>query len=78
MAATARAIASAGRSAIVVVVFYALFPVSWIVSLSLKTPATVSDGKLHPETSTFDNYNDDLQASDSFTRRAASTRSASR
>ena len=33
---------SSGCSAIVVVIFYALFPVLWIVSLSLKTPATTS------------------------------------
>ena len=27
---------------IVIVVFYALFPVLWIISLSLKTPGTVT------------------------------------
>ena len=27
---------------IVIVIFYALFPVLWIISISLKTPATVA------------------------------------
>ena len=27
---------------LVLVIFYALFPVLWIISLSLKTPATVT------------------------------------
>jgi multiple sugar transport system permease protein len=48
---------------IVVVVFYALFPVLWIISLSLKTPATVTVtpdqsiwNVLVPSEATFDNY----------------------
>jgi multiple sugar transport system permease protein len=41
---------------IAVVVFFAMFPVLWIVSLSFKTPATVGDGRLVPNKWTFDNY----------------------
>src|ERR1051325_7705319 len=40
----------------VLVVLYALFPVLWILSLSLKSTATVKDGKLIPDEITFDNY----------------------
>jgi multiple sugar transport system permease protein len=43
-------------AAIVIVLFYALIPVLWLVSLSLKTPATVSDKKFIPQHTTFDNY----------------------
>ena len=39
-----------------VVVVYALLPVLWILSLSLKPTATVKDGKLIPSEVTFDNY----------------------
>ena len=42
--------------AIAIVMFYALVPVLWLVSLSLKTPATVSDRKFIPQETTFDNY----------------------
>ena len=35
---------------------YALIPVMWIASLSLKPPADIGDGKFIPETFTFDNY----------------------
>jgi multiple sugar transport system permease protein len=38
------------------VVLYALFPVLWILSLSLKPTSTVKDGKLIPSQVTFDNY----------------------
>ncbi|BBZ12826.1 sugar ABC transporter permease [Mycobacterium branderi] len=38
------------------VVIYALFPVLWILSLSLKPTSTVKDGKLIPSSVTFDNY----------------------
>ncbi|WP_172468633.1 carbohydrate ABC transporter permease [Mycobacterium xenopi] len=38
------------------VVVYALFPVLWILSLSLKPSSKVRDGKLIPSTVTFDNY----------------------
>lgn len=38
------------------VVVYALVPVLWILSLSLKPTSTVKDGKLIPSTVTLDNY----------------------
>jgi multiple sugar transport system permease protein len=38
------------------VVLYALFPVLWILSLSLKPTSTVKDGKLIPSSVTLDNY----------------------
>jgi multiple sugar transport system permease protein len=52
---------SAGRGAgwtvvNIVVIIYALFPVLWILSLSLKPTATVKDGKLIPSSVTLDNY----------------------
>src|SRR3954467_11580351 len=40
----------------IVVVVYALFPVLWILSLSLKPSSSVKDGKLIPTQITFDNY----------------------
>jgi multiple sugar transport system permease protein len=40
----------------VLVVVYALFPVLWILSLSLKRTSSVKDGKLIPTGITFDNY----------------------
>jgi multiple sugar transport system permease protein len=51
----------AGRKAWWVVVdflvlSYALLPVLWILSLSLKPTSTVKDGKLIPSSVTFDNY----------------------
>ena len=39
-----------------VVVIFAMVPVLWLVSLSLKTPATVGDGRVIPAEFTFDNY----------------------
>jgi multiple sugar transport system permease protein len=39
-----------------VVIFYALVPVVWLLSLSLKTPKTVGDGSFVPKAVTFDNY----------------------
>src|SRR3954451_23161982 len=39
-----------------VVLVYALLPVLWILSLSLKPAATVKDGKLIPSSVTFENY----------------------
>jgi multiple sugar transport system permease protein len=44
---------SVGLVAIIVV---AMFPVLWIVSLSLKAPATVGDGSLFPKEFTLENY----------------------
>lgn len=38
------------------VLAYALLPVLWILSLSLKPTSTVKDGKLIPSSVTFDNY----------------------
>lgn len=38
------------------VIVYALLPVLWILSLSLKPTSTVKDGKLIPDGITFDNY----------------------
>ncbi len=38
------------------VLVYALVPVLWILSLSLKPTSTVKDGKLIPSSPTFDNY----------------------
>ena len=41
---------------ILAVLLYALIPVIWITSLSLKPPADIGDGKFIPETVTLDNY----------------------
>jgi trehalose/maltose transport system permease protein len=43
-----------GAEAVIIVA--ALFPVLWLLSLSLKDPATVNDGRLIPKTFSFDNY----------------------
>jgi multiple sugar transport system permease protein len=40
----------------VVVVIYALVPVAWIVSLSLKKPADLTDGKFFPRSMSLENY----------------------
>ena len=40
------------------VIFYALIPVAWIVSLSLKPSSTLTDGKFFPSATTLDNYRD--------------------
>jgi len=40
----------------VVVLFYALVPVAWILSLSLKTPETIGDQSFFPSAVTLDNY----------------------
>jgi multiple sugar transport system permease protein len=40
----------------ILVIIYALFPVLWILSLSLKPTSSVKDGKLIPDAVTFDNY----------------------
>jgi multiple sugar transport system permease protein len=51
--------------AILVVVLYALVPVVWIVSLSLKSPANIADGKFLPTAGiSFDNYKTLFQTSD--------------
>ncbi len=41
---------------LLVVVFYAMIPVLWLVSLSFKTPSTVSDKKFFPSEVTLENY----------------------
>jgi multiple sugar transport system permease protein len=43
-------------SANFIVVVFALFPVFWIVMLSLKDPATIADGRLIPSKWSFENY----------------------
>jgi multiple sugar transport system permease protein len=43
--------------AIVLVLVFALVPVLWIISLSLKTPESVTDGSFIPHHWTLDNYN---------------------
>ncbi len=40
----------------ILIVVASIFPVLWILSLSLKDPATVADGRLIPAVYTFDNY----------------------
>ena len=42
--------------AIAAITILALFPVFWLLMLSLKTPATIGDGRLIPEEFTFENY----------------------
>lgn len=49
------------------VVLYALVPVAWILSLSLKTQATVTDGSFIPRELTLDNYRGIFRTSE-FTR----------
>jgi multiple sugar transport system permease protein len=43
-------------SANAIVVVFALFPVFWIVMLSLKDPATIADGRLVPSKWSLENY----------------------
>ena len=40
----------------VAIIIVSIFPVLWLVSLSLKDPSTVADGRLIPADITFDNY----------------------
>ena len=47
---------AAWAAASVVVVAVGLVPVLWLVSLSLKSPATVTDGRFWPADPTLDNY----------------------
>ena len=49
---------------ILVVVLYALLPVVWIASLSLKTTATIGDKSFLPQSWSFDNYKTLFQTSD--------------
>jgi multiple sugar transport system permease protein len=43
-------------SANIAVLVFALFPVFWLLMLSLKEPATLSDGRLIPSSWSFENY----------------------
>ena len=43
-------------SANTLIVVVALFPVFWIVMLSLKSPQTLGDGRLIPSSWSFENY----------------------
>src|SRR5215210_1181121 len=49
---------------ILVVVLYALVPVVWIASLSLKSTATIGDKSFFPQSWSFDNYKTLFQTSD--------------
>jgi multiple sugar transport system permease protein len=51
--------------AITVVLLYALIPVVWIISLSLKKPADIGDGRFLPKSVSFDNY-DNVFSTDTF------------
>jgi multiple sugar transport system permease protein len=48
--------------ALVVVIVFSLVPVLWIVSLSLKTPASITDGSFIPNHFTLHNYRDIFNA----------------
>jgi multiple sugar transport system permease protein len=48
--------------ALAVVMVFSLIPVLWIVSLSLKTPATITDGSFIPHHFTLNNYKDIFNA----------------
>jgi multiple sugar transport system permease protein len=50
---------------ITVVLLYALIPVIWIISLSLKKPADIGDGRFLPKSVSFDNY-DNVFSTDTF------------
>ena len=52
----------------VVVLFYALVPVAWIMSLSLKDPTTIGDQRFFPSKWTFDNYDAVFQGGLGFNR----------
>jgi multiple sugar transport system permease protein len=56
-----RAFGWAGVNTVVVVC--ALFPVFWLLMLSLKKPATISDGRLIPSSWSFENYKGIFQQS---------------
>jgi multiple sugar transport system permease protein len=45
------------------IVLYALFPIAWIVSLSLKAPADVNNGQFLPTSATWGNYAEILTGS---------------
>src|ERR687893_1287340 len=47
----------------VAIVLYALFPIAWIVSLSFKAPADISNGQFLPTSATWENYSTILTGS---------------
>jgi trehalose/maltose transport system permease protein len=49
---------SGWSTAIVIIIVFSLVPVAWIVFLSLKTPATATDGSFIPHQWTLSNYKD--------------------
>jgi multiple sugar transport system permease protein len=53
---------SGWSAAIVIIVVASLVPVAWIVFLSLKTPATATDGSFIPHAWTLSNYRDIFNA----------------
>jgi multiple sugar transport system permease protein len=53
---------SGWSAAIVIIVVASLVPVAWIVFLSLKTPATATDGSFIPHQWTLSNYSDIFNA----------------
>jgi multiple sugar transport system permease protein len=46
-----------------VIVLYALFPIAWIVSISLKAPADIANGQFAPTKVSWDNYSTILTGS---------------
>ena len=61
MTARRHAQARSGASASLVVLVYALIPVAWIVSLSLKQPGDLNDGKFLPDSVDVRQLHDDLR-----------------
>jgi trehalose/maltose transport system permease protein len=47
----------------ILVVVFALFPVFWLLMLSLKSPTTINDGRLIPSSFSFENYKGIFQQS---------------
>ena len=38
------------------ILLYCLFPIAWIVSLSLKAPSDIANGQFLPSVATWENY----------------------
>jgi len=47
----------------VVIVLYALFPIAWIISISLKAPSDIANGQFLPTSLSWQNYEDILTGS---------------
>jgi multiple sugar transport system permease protein len=47
----------------IIVIVFALFPVFWLLMLSLKSPTTINDGRLIPSSFSFENYKGIFQQS---------------